>query len=490
MEPKIPPPLGLALTLVRSAQGWGQKELAAAYGTSSTVLSDYERGHRPLSRKKLDDLLRILGLPPEAGDEALELVRKLRAMGRAPGHLDDAAEMERQWIERTVAEVGNAFGDAARSVLLLLTVEGRALTARQEARRIWERLRRQPPARRRALVEEKPQLRSWALCELLCAESIKAAADDADRAVELAELALRVAELAPGEQTWRWRVQGYAWAHVGNARRVKGDLPGADVGFATSAKLWAAGAPGDPGLLDEALVPGLEASLRIEQNRLKEASTLLERALASDKGTLRKHLLLSKARMLEWGGDYEQAISILQEVSPLLAREGDQRLLFGQRFNLGTNLCHVGRYGEAEELLPELRGLTAQLGNGLDSVRLRWLEGRIASGLGMVEEALSALAQVRSELVSRGIAYDAAIASLELAMLFLQQRRIREVKVLSRQMAPIFQAQGVKGEALAALNLFCQAAEKEALTVELTRRLIEYLYRARHDPSLRFEDDA
>ena len=198
MKPKIPPPLGLALTHLRSSLGWGQKRLAAAYG------------------------------------------------------------------------VGSIFEGASRSVLLLLTVEGRALTARQEARRNWERLKRHPPARRRALVEGKPELRSWALCELLCAESIRAAADDADRAVELADLALRIADLTPGEQTWCWRVQGYAWAHVGNARRVKGDLPGADEGFSTSEMLWKAGAPGDPGILDQALVLGLEASLRIEQNRLKE----------------------------------------------------------------------------------------------------------------------------------------------------------------------------------------------------------------------------
>jgi tetratricopeptide (TPR) repeat protein len=486
MEPKIPPPMGLALTLLRSVVGWGQKQLAAAYGTSSRVISDYERGQKHLSREKLDEMVRVLGLPPEAADDALEFQRRIQTMSRAPGHPDGA---ERQQIERVALEAGKALEDFTRSMFSLITVEGRALAARQQARLLWERLKRQPPAQRRALVEERPELRSWALCELLCAESIKAAADDADRAVELAELALRIADLAPGEQTWRWRVQGYAWAHVGNARRVKGDLRGADEGFSTSGKLWEAGAPADPGLLDQALVPGLEASLRIEQNRLNEASILLEHALAADKGGLRKHLLLSKARMFEWSGHYDLAISTLQQMSSLLSQEGDQRLLCVQRFNLGTNLCHAGRYREAEALLPELRELTSRLGNGLDSVRLRWLDGRIASGIGLVEEALLALSQVRSEFVSRGIAYDAAVATLELALLFLQQERIAEVKVLSRQMAPIFQAQGVHGEALAALTLFCKTAEKEALTVELTRRLIEYLYRARHNPGLRFEPD-
>jgi tetratricopeptide (TPR) repeat protein len=484
MEPKIPPPMGLALTLLRSVLGWGQKQLAAAYGTSSRVISDYERGQKPLPREKLDEMVRVLGLPPEAADDALEFQRKMQAMSRAPGHLDD---VERQRIERVALEAGKAVADATRSVFSLITAEGRALAARQQARLLWEQLKRQSPAQRRALVEERPELRSWALCELLCAESVKAAADDADRAVELAELALRVAELAPGEQTWRWRTQGFAWTHLGNARRVKGDLPRSDEAFVHSRKLWEDGAPGDPGLLDQSLLPGLEASLRIEQRRFPEASALLDRALAVDNGALRKHFLISKARLLEWTGDYSGAIEILGQATFLLSGDDDLRVRWLLRFNTAVNLCHLGRESEAEGMLPEIWKLTSQLGNGLDSVRVLWLEGRIAMELGRQEEALEALARVRAEFVSRGITYDAALVTLEIAVLYLTQERVVEVKLLARQMAPVFQAQGVHQEAMAALKLFCHAAEREALTLDLARRLVAYLYRAKHDHGLRFE---
>jgi hypothetical protein len=94
---------------------------------------------------------------------------------------------------------------------------------------------------------------------------------------------------------------------------------------------------------------------------------------------------------------------------------------------------------------------------------------------------------VRAGFADQGIAYDAALATLELAVLYLEQERTREVKALARQMAPIFKAQGVHREALAALKLFCEAAEKEAVSVELTRRIVAYLYRAQHQPELRFE---
>jgi hypothetical protein len=65
----------------------------------------------------------------------------------------------------------------------------------------------------------------------------------------------------PGPESWRLRLQGWASAFVGNARRAQGNLVGAEAAFARSQKLWQAGAPGDPGLLDESRLVELEASL-------------------------------------------------------------------------------------------------------------------------------------------------------------------------------------------------------------------------------------
>ena len=44
-----------------------------------------------------------------------------------------------------------------------------------------------------------------------------------------------------------------------------------------------------------------------------------------------------------------------------------------------------------------------------------------------------------------------------------------------------------KREALAALQIFCEAAEHEATTVELTRRVIWFLHQSQYDPGLKFE---
>ncbi len=488
MASKEPSDLNRALTALRSALNWNQGELARAAGVQPNMISDFERGHRPLSRDKLKELARVMGLPPESIDWALHFVRPVRQVAQAPGYPPGAAEVDRARIETLAARSSSLFSEFTRSILSFLTFEGRALEVRQRAPVLWQRMKGRAPSERRALVENGPEFRSWALCELICKESIKAAADNADRARELADLALLIADLAAGEASWRRRLQGYAWAHVGNAQRVGGDLPGAEEAFSRAGELWNAGTAGDPGLLDEALLPGLEASLRIDQCRLPEAAALLDRALAADKGALRRHLLLSRARLLEWAGDYESALATLKEAAPLINQQNELRLLWVLRLNCAWNLTHLGRYAEAESLLPETQAMTVRLDNELDTLRLRWLEGRISAGLGRIERALTALSQVRAEFADRSIAYDAALATLELAVLQLGQGRTWEVKMLARQMAPIFRGQGVHREALAALKLFCEAAEKESATVGLARRVVEYLYRARHNPSLHFQE--
>ena len=83
--------------------------------------------------------------------------------------------------------------------------------------------------------------------------------------------------------------------------------------------------------------------------------------------------------------------------------------------------------------------------------------------------------------------YDVALALLEEAVLLLDAGRKAEAKALARELAEVFESKGAHREALAALRLFREAAEREEATAELTSRLLRYLFRARHDPELRFE---
>jgi tetratricopeptide (TPR) repeat protein len=231
----------------------------------------------------------------------------------------------------------------------------------------------------------------------------------------------------------------------------------------------------------------LEVSLRIDQHRPAEALKLIDQALAVDRNGLTKHLLIKRGRALEQLGDYDGAITALRQAAPLIDGQQEPRLLLVARFNLVCNLCYRRRFDEAKALLPEVRAEAERLGQELDLVRTLWLEGWVAAGLGRKTEAIAALEHVSRDLIRLQIPSDAALASLELAVLYLEEGRTAEVRALALALAWIFDAEGVHPGTLAALRLFCQAAKKETATVELAQRLVDFLYRAQHDPELRFE---
>src|SRR4051794_41805316 len=80
---------------------------------------------------------------------------------------------------------------------------------------------------------------------------------------------------------------------------------------------------------------------------------------------------------------------------------------------------HTGRYAEAAEQVHSVRELAGALGDEVFLIRVVWLEGRIAAGLGRTEEALRLLGQARRELGRRNLVADAALALLEEAFLLL-----------------------------------------------------------------------
>ena len=480
--------LSIVFTFLRLGLGWSQADLEKASGISANLISDYERGGKALHRERLEDLIAYMGLPPEAIDATLATLAANRAAVRAPRDSPDSSSETARRIEALAIRLGTGVTGFARATFLELTVEGEALHARQRAGLLWDRLRRRTPAERRTLVEKGRKYRTWALCERIAAESIRKAPNHPREALELAELALLVAERLPGERTWSLRLQGYAWAHVSNARRVCNDLPGAEEAVVRAWKLWEAGEPGDPGLLNRTWLPWIEAVLRRDQRRFPEALKRIAEALSLDSGELKGIILLSKARIHDTLGDSEASTAALLEAAPLIDPRREPRNAFGVRFNLALDLCHLERFAEAESRLPEVRALAERLGEEIDLTQMLWLEGKVAVGLRRTEKALSIFEQVRGVFRRRELTFDYGLVSLELAVLLLEQGRTMDVRNLAEEMLQIFRTQRIEREALAALRLFCDAARRETATVDLARRLVRFLHRAQHDPELRFTD--
>jgi len=367
--------------------------------------------------------------------------------------------------------------------------------SRAEAPQLWESLRHLPHPRRLSLAQAGNPFLSWGFCELLCGKSKDFGADDAVKAVELAELAVLIADhLAEeeSEERWLYQLRAYAWGHLGNARRVQGDLKSAEDAFAISDQWWGAGEEGTgdalgyrPVLLD------LKASLRNIQGDHSTAVELLHEAfdlyLESGETHRAGRVLVNESYVLLEKGEPDRAIPVLARAEELIDPEREPRLILCARHNLVDNLSKAGRFSEARALLPQVRELSRSAGSELDRVRLRWVEARIAAGLGEPDEARQAFSEAQRGFLGQCIAYDAALVSLEMAMFLLQEGRTAEVRELAREMILIFQAQEIHREALAALAVFQAAAALDSATVEFAREIAAFLARARHDPGLRFE---
>jgi tetratricopeptide (TPR) repeat protein len=484
-----PPTLGAVLRFFRFALGWTEKDLAQALCIQPTLISAYERGPnpKPLSRDRLEELLAVMKVPPEAIDAAL-FALALALPAANPGSPVDPSPADRRSIYQNAAVAGLKAVASTSAQLTANFRRIRAARARRQAAKLWKALQELAPEQRRLKVERERRYWQWALAERVAAESERAAAHQADQAVELASLALRIAELALVSEIFRSRLQGYVLGFMGNALRVQGDLPGAEEAFLRSEQLWEAGAAADPGLLDGSRLLDLKASLRRNQGRFEEALSLLDQAVRlNGSEEAQGRCRIKKANTLKRMGDSEGAIAELRQAERLTERSADPRLPFLVRFTLAANLQELERYTEAQELLPQVQTLAERLGNELDLVRVVWLHARVGAALGRREEALAALERVRRYFTAKRMAFDAALATLELAVLELEQGRSAEAKRLAAGMLWIFKAQGVHQEALGALKLFCEAAEKEEATAGLARRMVEYLNRARHDPQLRFE---
>ncbi len=416
MTGKSPTLEGTALLQLRHRSGWTQRRLERTEGLSRGTVSLYEVGTRAIGRPLLNRLAITLGHSIEEVDRILAALVQIHSSD-APEALTPASLRpgERRTVEAAAGRAARCAADLVRAEAGRRLIEDRLRREREAAGRMWTTLQSLPThAARQNRVIQDSRFHQWAVCERLCEESTRAAAHDADSARELAELALRVAELSAGPSAWRCKLQGYAWAFVGNAVRVGGDLLSANKAFRRSGEFWEAGSSVPDAPLDGGRILQLEASLRRYQGRFEEAHALLSTALREARPPAKRaRILLNLAALLELQGAYGKALAILGEAESLTAEAGEPRLVFILEFSRTANLCHVGEFDVASKVLGLVQRLSRELRNQLDALRVSWLAARVAAGLGRSEEAVERLAKISQEFAQRNIGYDAALAETE-----------------------------------------------------------------------------
>lgn len=460
--------------LFRALSEESQTDFGERVGVHPTLIAEHEMGRIEPSAETLERIAGGVNLTTKAGENILRYADTLRQARLRSGDLEGLG----QHLTEIVT------GVYQRLLRLPIPEVAPSSADRQRACDQWLLLIDLPEDQQLAVVRNAREFQNWALAERLCEESLEQVSRDLQRAVWMARLACETADRVRGPGCWCYRIKGYAVAHRANLLRVSGNLTVADTALLEARHLWEAGA--DPQqILDPGRLLDLEAALRRAQRRFPEALSLLDRAKAISHYPERS--LIMKGFTLEAMGEYQGAIDALLEAEPLLNRETEPRSWYQQHFNLAVNYCHLERFTEACSLVDQVQEVVTALGDDIFQSRVTWLEGRIAAGLGRPMEARRLLAQARQEFAAREMGYDVALALLEEAILLLAGDRTVEVKELALDLKTIFVSKGVHREALAALQLFQEAAEREAATAELGRSVLRYLFRARYDEGLRFE---
>ncbi|MEM9292528.1 MAG: hypothetical protein AAGD01_12675 [Acidobacteriota bacterium] len=352
---------------------------------------------------------------------------------------------------------------------------------REDAPERCEELLRHPASRRTLMVRNCERFQTWALSGLLCERSRSLAPQDASAAVEMATLAVLVADqIDPTAYSPQIAedVRATARAFLGNALRVSGRLVLADEEFRLALQHLEAGTGTDLGRLQ---VLELLAHQRNAQRRREEALECLceVQALREERGDTHwlGRTLLTRADLERELGRPDECLRQLDRAAELIDFEAEPRLAFlvdHQRLQAALDLEDYAAAGNALQAARE----SADEAGELDLLRLEWLGSRVQRGLGQPARAAATLRAVRDGFLTRGMATDAALAVLEIATIYLERGLVREVQRLAESIVQTFTAENLSDEALGALLIFCRAAQIEKATVETVHEVAQKLCQA------------
>ncbi len=355
-----------------------------------------------------------------------------------------------------------------------------AVKERARAEKLWRRLTADDRSLWRDRVLGEPEFQVWAFCEKLCNESAELDDDDADPMFELAQLALLLIPKVHCDEKLLCGIQQHIWMHIGNAFRARGDLKKAEESFKQAGEFLLGSMAGSlPSVIQHNRLAALEAALLRDQGDLAEALRKIHHAisLSGDHGAYRSSLLLEEARLHRRLGRPEKALQALGWAERDVQSSSQGRLLTRIRIELGNTRCDLGRHAEVDAEIETMSGRERKTAESFprERARLLCLEGRIAAGLGRLEEALAVLDKARTEIPDR-VVPELALLSLETGALCVRQGKTTELKSLAEQTLQLVEAADLKG-AGATLKLWCRLAARDKLSFEHATRFVhEWIY--------------
>jgi tetratricopeptide (TPR) repeat protein len=349
-----------------------------------------------------------------------------------------------------------------------------------------------PAGERRGRIRSTNRFASGALVDHLVERAREEGFREPARAVELAKLAVEVAEvLEPAGYPHRLAAdaQALAWAMLANAHRIQAELVEAERAMATARRLLAEGT-GLAGTRAEIL--SLEGSLRTDEARFGDAVAVLteaaEIARALGDSEHEGKLLFQLGNAAGEAGNSAEAVQLLERAKELLDATGARRLGLYAAQALAYWLRTGGWIEQARALFDAITPeFLAEIEDPSSRLRFAWVGGGLAAAEGDLERGERELRAVRRAYAELDRVYPMCVVSLELAALLLEQGRTAEVRDLTREMIPVFASRQIHHHALAALAAFQEAVERDQATAALAESVMRYLSQAKNNPYLQFE---
>jgi tetratricopeptide (TPR) repeat protein len=336
------------------------------------------------------------------------------------------------------------------------------------------------PAWLNALAGVSPGLDGPDLVEALIARAWTLRHEKPAKMLQLSRLAVLTAGGMSAEAWGDARVADLrcaAWACLGNASRILGDVAQAQDALDHAATLFEAGT-GDS--LLKARLFDFQASLESARGRHDRALVALDVVVDIQRDRGDQHLegraLISKGLQAGYAGRPRQALRLTREGLDLLDEKRDPDLVLNAFHNLLWFQVESGRPREAQRFLESNRDRLLAAGE-TQRLDLIWLEGRIAAALNRTVFAQSLLEIAYQAFEAAGLAHKAANVTIDLAALALRQGEPMKARAFIGSAEDAFRDLDAPKSTLVALSFLHRRLSEKQVPVHLVLRLAELVRR-------------
>ncbi|MFL6290316.1 MAG: hypothetical protein ACJ759_05415 [Thermoanaerobaculia bacterium] len=351
---------------------------------------------------------------------------------------------------------------------------------RRRGQELWRLLEPLDATQRLLWLKNDPRLHVWGLYNLLLNEARNVLRQDRGAAVGLYYLAWMIAQKLSPEVYGDARVrdfQGIAATHLGNAKRLYGDLRGAEEDLARAEELLELGT-GD--LLDRAYLLGIRATLKSDLGYFEDAAAMFREAVSCAHQMGDRHL--EATYLIAWSSstgwvDPERALDLAERAEAKLEAGAEPHLELGVRHLKVYWMSESGRTSEARGLLEENRPLYAGFPDPVTQGRLLRLEGHLTRSEGNLEESERKFRELVALYERHDFDFDLALAGVELSQVLSLRGKVAESASILRGLYPFLESRKLHSDILSSWLMLQEAIQRDAVQAQMFRDLAMTLRR-------------